>query len=284
MSTTRRPGVIVNGVRRTRTYHYYWCQQCERSIRTTTSNPAEILCPGCLGQIRYELDVSRPRPLLESQQEPSSGSRVLDRLAQLLDPPVSQSENQDMTRQAWVLLQYIGPDQPPRPVIPDQSPRPVNIPSDQGMHDLAPESVIEALEWVEMTDEHLKNDPFCPVCKDEFEVGLKVRTLQCGHFYHSDCIIPWLNMNNTCPVCRHVVRGLSSNFFHETYIPEENNRMNSQEWNWMDVFQMRPFSLVLNAAHLCLDFLDNRINNVSQGGNNNYWGHAWDVLFDVFTP
>ncbi|CAI9276789.1 unnamed protein product [Lactuca saligna] len=40
------------------------------------------------------------------------------------------------------------------------------------------------------------------VCKDEISIEEKVTELPCRHHYHGDCILPWLNIRNTCPVCR----------------------------------------------------------------------------------
>lgn len=68
----------------------------------------------------------------------------------------------------------------------------------------ASKKAVENLPSVVMTLEHVeKNNTLCAVCKDEIGVGEKAKQLPCIHHYHEDCIIPWLCIRNTCPVCRH---------------------------------------------------------------------------------
>ena len=49
------------------------------------------------------------------------------------------------------------------------------------------------------------NQPVCPICSDDFKVGSKVLQLPCGHIFHEDCAIPWLDMKKTCPICRYLL-------------------------------------------------------------------------------
>ena len=42
----------------------------------------------------------------------------------------------------------------------------------------------------------------CSVCWDDFKLDEEVRQLRCEHIFHGDCIIPWLELHDTCPVCR----------------------------------------------------------------------------------
>ncbi|XP_028796747.1 E3 ubiquitin-protein ligase Praja-2-like [Neltuma alba] len=68
----------------------------------------------------------------------------------------------------------------------------------------AAKSVVENLPLVELTEEDLVGENVaCAVCKDEIIWKEKVRRLPCSHFYHGECIMPWLSIRNTCPVCRY---------------------------------------------------------------------------------
>ena len=62
---------------------------------------------------------------------------------------------------------------------------------------------VEALPAVEIGENHLATESHCAVCKEPFELGTKAREMPCKHIYHSECILPWLALRNSCPVCRH---------------------------------------------------------------------------------
>ncbi|PKI75574.1 hypothetical protein CRG98_003975 [Punica granatum] len=67
----------------------------------------------------------------------------------------------------------------------------------------AAKSVVENLPTVALSEDDLeRNGGVCAVCKDEVLVGEMVKKLPCLHYYHGDCILPWLEMRNSCPVCR----------------------------------------------------------------------------------
>lgn len=62
----------------------------------------------------------------------------------------------------------------------------------------AQKEVVEALPEVTI-DETLQ----CSVCLEDFEIGTVAKEMPCNHKFHGGCILPWLELHSTCPVCRH---------------------------------------------------------------------------------
>ncbi|KAL3530782.1 hypothetical protein ACH5RR_010104 [Cinchona calisaya] len=67
----------------------------------------------------------------------------------------------------------------------------------------ASKSAIESMPKVEIVSTHINSNSHCAVCKEPFDLGSEAREMPCKHIYHPDCILPWLSIRNSCPVCRH---------------------------------------------------------------------------------
>ncbi|XP_036423084.1 E3 ubiquitin-protein ligase RNF115 [Colossoma macropomum] len=71
----------------------------------------------------------------------------------------------------------------------------------------AEKEMISSLPTVHVSSEQAACRLECPVCREEYSVGESVRQLPCLHCFHSDCIVPWLQLHDTCPVCRKSLNG-----------------------------------------------------------------------------
>ena len=69
---------------------------------------------------------------------------------------------------------------------------------------------IENLKELYVNEVDVENGLSCSICQDEFELNDKVLELPCEphcHYFHikndrCDGVLPWLSVNNTCPMCR----------------------------------------------------------------------------------
>nr|VDD15615.1 unnamed protein product [Brassica oleracea] len=153
----------------------YWCYSCNRFVWVSSSS---ISCPDCDGgfleHIQQPPDFAPPDSLHR---------RSLTRF------PLS-STHAPLTRSST-----------------NRSPNPISQ-IDRGScdeHPPASKSAIEALPVIEIDRIHLESDSqsHCAVCKESFELKSSAKEMPCNHIYHPDCILPWLAIRNSCPVCRH---------------------------------------------------------------------------------
>jgi hypothetical protein len=69
---------------------------------------------------------------------------------------------------------------------------------------------LKRLKKFNMTEEYCKKSekgelefPSCSVCLTDIGKDQPTTLVPCGHMFHDECISKWLNMHNSCPVCRY---------------------------------------------------------------------------------
>ena len=70
----------------------------------------------------------------------------------------------------------------------------------------AAKKAVEKLKKYKINEEKIKEFGFensCAVCKDEFNIGEECLSMPCNHYFHGNCLLPWLKERNSCPVCRY---------------------------------------------------------------------------------
>lgn len=67
----------------------------------------------------------------------------------------------------------------------------------------ASKSFVDKLPIVVITQQQVDQKMECAICKDSFKIDEETIGLPCQHLYHGDCILPWLQQHNSCPVCRY---------------------------------------------------------------------------------
>ena len=75
----------------------------------------------------------------------------------------------------------------------------------------ASKTSLEKLKHFIMEKKYCKKDekdplkieyPACSICLMDINEGQKTILLPCGHMFHDECVTKWLNIHNTCPLCR----------------------------------------------------------------------------------
>ena len=71
----------------------------------------------------------------------------------------------------------------------------------QGVRPTDPET-LQRISPQQVTVEMQHRRDNCPICQEPFRSHEFFKGLPCTHFFHCDCIEPWLHVKNSCPVCR----------------------------------------------------------------------------------
>nr|GMD59053.1 probable E3 ubiquitin-protein ligase RHC2A [Ipomoea batatas] len=169
----------------------YWCYRCDRFVRVWDQEDS-VACPDCFSGFIEEIDTPTRSLLSESRRSRFAASAAFvmqssDQNAPPSSPGVRRSRrNGGGDRSPFNPLTQIEANGLGRMEDPPAS-----------------KAAIESMPTIEILNSHIETEPHCAVCKEPFELGNEAREMPCNHLYHSDCILPWLSLRNSCPVCRH---------------------------------------------------------------------------------
>ncbi|KAK8601966.1 hypothetical protein V6N13_058365 [Hibiscus sabdariffa] len=90
----------------------------------------------------------------------------------------------------------------------------------------AQKEAIEAMPTVK-----IKENLQCSVCLDDFEAGSEAKEMPCKHKFHSGCILPWLELHSSCPVCRYQIPADESKLDSDRPRSSSNRRERESESN-----------------------------------------------------
>lgn len=98
------------------------------------------------------------------------------------------------------------------------------------------------------------NETDCAICHEEMK-DTNICTTRCGHKFHHSCMLRWLTINNTCPICRGFTQPLqyvpTEDYVANTPISAQNLRMNElrAEIDEANNLRIQELSRVQSLAH-----------------------------------
>ncbi|KAF8094121.1 hypothetical protein N665_0369s0005 [Sinapis alba] len=219
----------------------YWCYSCTRFISVSTgqdANAGYVLCPYCNGGFIEEIEDSSaaeaPATTPVSQVEDSHRSIIRRRRSNRrtsFNPVivlhgggaggerVENEEGDARDRRPYEFYYDDGSGSGLRPLPDSVSEILMGSGFERLLEQLsqmeasgngigrsgnppASKSAIESLPRVEIGEFQMKAEANCAVCTEVFDAGAEGREMPCKHVFHGDCIVPWLSIRNSCPVCR----------------------------------------------------------------------------------
>jgi len=176
----------------------FYCYNCKKKFNKLYIENTPIECIFCYSQIceeilpEYEENILPPDKFKPYSSRPQQQEPTLVRLTNPNNPLVQlvtnlinlEYENDEIEN----ILNYIMSNDNNRYGSPPAS-----------------QSEIKKLNKYTLTEEKLNNfgtENTCSVCKEDFVIGNKMMDLPCKHYFHEECLMPWLNQHDSCPICR----------------------------------------------------------------------------------
>ncbi|GAV72272.1 zf-RING_2 domain-containing protein/zf-RING_3 domain-containing protein, partial [Cephalotus follicularis] len=212
----------------------FYCYQCNRTVTLSVTPSSDPYCPLCNGGFLEEEESANPNPNPTNPNfaysDPISNLLSLLFDLQTRNPRPVTSDSVDFDPSAFLqthLADLRASGASIQFIVENQSDNPGRFPGNLGDYFIGPrlddliqqlaendpnrygtppasKSAIESLKTVKVTEQVMESEMNqCAVCKDAFERGNEVKQMPCKHIYHEECILPWLEMHNSCPVCRY---------------------------------------------------------------------------------
>ncbi|KAI3679902.1 hypothetical protein L2E82_50882 [Cichorium intybus] len=218
----------------------YWCYRCTRIVRVMADDA--VVCPYCEGEFIEAVDSHAPSPPESRRRFPQAAMYMLgsndrsdlryrregrrntgDRspfnpVIVLRGAEGSGIENSGGGERGFELYYDDGAGSGLQPLPPTMSEFLMGSGFDRLLdqlsqieinglgraeHPPASKAAVESMPSIEISDVQVISELHCAVCKEAFVLGAEAREMPCNHIYHPDCILPWLTLRNSCPVCRH---------------------------------------------------------------------------------
>ena len=71
----------------------------------------------------------------------------------------------------------------------------------------------------------------CVICHEDFHTGTEALQMPCQHIFHSACLLHWLKIRNSCPVCRYELDTGDALYEERRRTRHALNAMNSRLWD-----------------------------------------------------
>ncbi|KAG8053792.1 hypothetical protein GUJ93_ZPchr0001g29551 [Zizania palustris] len=204
----------------------YWCYSCHRFVRPMLHHQEGVLCPRCRSGFLEEMDAPprrssaayvrrrRNRRSAAADHSPFNPVIVIRR-----SPLVLADDRLPAAATTTFDLFYDdGAGSGLRPLPETMADFLMGSGFDHLLHQLvhieagavrpcqnppASKSAVDSMPTIVISACHVDADSHCAVCKEPFDLGTEAREMPCAHIFHQDCILPWLALRSSCPVCRH---------------------------------------------------------------------------------